>query len=162
MSAERIFNQKIAGFLEGRTFISVATSDLNNKPNAAPKFILKVGDDLVYLVDYNFSRTWENIKLNPRVSMSFIDSQTLFGYQINGAVKLIEKGPEYEKIVGELSAKKIQHSVERIIEGLHKEHKHQGFEIDMPERFVIYKISVQEVLEISPKGDVKSHKLENI
>jgi cysteine-rich repeat protein len=37
---------------------------------------------------------WENIKMNPRVSLSFMDNDALLGYQLNGSVEIIDSGEE--------------------------------------------------------------------
>ncbi len=91
-----MFKAKAIEFLKTREFVSVATADFEGNPNAAPKFLLKVEGDFIYLIDYIIGRTWENISINPKVSLSFMDPETLFGYQINGTVDIINKGKVYE------------------------------------------------------------------
>lgn len=150
-----MISKKINELLKLRAFISVATSDLHGRPNAAPKFLLKTENNFIFLVDYIIGRTWENIKINPRVSLSFVDTDTLVGYQINGPVEIIDKGPEYEAIVKELIQKEIDLSTKRIIEGVSRGKVHKGFEVGLSERFVIFKIKVKDVAEIGPSGDLK-------
>ncbi|MDD5729712.1 MAG: pyridoxamine 5'-phosphate oxidase family protein [Candidatus Omnitrophica bacterium] len=154
-----MLSKKIQEFLKDREFISVATSDFNGRPNAAPKFVLKIENNFIYLVDYSLSRTWENLKANPRVSLSFVDTETLSGYQINGPVEIVDKGAAYEKLLNELREKEISLSVKRIIEGVHKEKSHQSFEVSIPERFAIFKVKMEEIAEIGPKGEVKREKV---
>jgi predicted pyridoxine 5'-phosphate oxidase superfamily flavin-nucleotide-binding protein len=154
-----MLSTKIAQFLKNREFISVATCDFKGRPNAAPKFLLKLEDNFIYLVDYTISRTWENLKVNPQASLSFIDPDTLVGYQINGSVKIIDKGPEYDKILIELREREIDLSAKRIVEGIYRGKGHESFEVTLPERFVVFKIKVEEVVEIGHRGDLKIEKL---
>ncbi len=154
-----MLSTKIAQFLKNREFISVATCDFKGRPNAAPKFLLKLEDNFIYLVDYTISRTWENLKVNPQASLSFIDPDTLVGYQINGSVKIIDKGPEYDKILIELREREIDLSTKRIVEGIYRGKGHESFEVTLPERFVVFKIKVEEVVEIGHRGDLKIEKL---
>jgi predicted pyridoxine 5'-phosphate oxidase superfamily flavin-nucleotide-binding protein len=154
-----MLSTKIAQFLKNREFISVATCDFKGRPNAAPKFLLKLEDNFIYLVDYTISRTWENLKVNPQASLSFIDPDTLIGYQINGSVKIIDKGPEYDKILIELREREIDLSTKRIVEGIYRGKGHESFEVTLPERFVVFKIKVEEVVEIGHRGDLKIEKL---
>jgi len=157
-----MLTKKISGFLKNREFISVATCDLNGRPNAAPKFLLKIEDNLIYLIDYNLSRTWENLKINPRASLSFTNIDNLTGYQINGSVQIIDKGQEYNKILHELREKEINLSVKRIIEGVYREKTHESFEVAMPDHFIVFKVKIEEVVEIGPAGDLKREKLEEL
>ncbi len=154
-----MLNKKIEEFLKKREFISVATCNLKGRPNAAPKFLLKIEDNFIYLIDYSFSRTWENLKINPRASLSFMDTDNLTGYQINGSVQIIDKGPLYDKILYELREKVINLSVERVIEGVCREKTHASFEVAIPEDFVIFKVKIEEVVEIGPRGDLKRQNL---
>jgi len=147
--------KKLHSLLKNREFISVATCDLKGQPNAAPKFLLKIEEPFLYLVDYTIGRTWENLKVNPRISMSFSDVETLFCYQINGAVEIIEGGAEYDKISHELLRKEIDLSARRIIEGLSTQKKHHNFEAAIANRYVIFKVRMKDVIETCPTGQIK-------
>lgn len=154
-----MLTSKIKEFLKDREFISVATCDYSGRPNAAPKFLLKVEHNCVYLVDYSLSRTWENLKINPAASLSFMDTDSLNGYQINGPVEIIDKGPLCEKLLEELREKGISLSVKRIIEGVQRERSHGSFEAEIPERFAIFKVTMKEITEIGSRGEIKKENL---
>jgi len=150
---------KALEFLGKKDFVSVATCDLDATPNAAPKFLLKIEDSYIYLVDYVIGKTCQNIKENPKVSLSFLDTETLTGYQVNGSVDILDKGNEYKKILDELLEKKIDLSAKRIIEGISTGKTHQTFELSISERIVVLKVKAQEVVEICPCGELKREKL---
>ncbi len=147
--------KKITGLLQKREFVSVATSDLSSKPNAAPKFLLKVEGNYIFLVDYTRGKTWENLKINPQVSLSFMDTDDLTGYQLNGTAKVIEEGHEYDKITREFQQKEIDLSCRRIIEGVVHEKGHKSFEVAIPDRVVIFKIEIEDIAEIDHRGEIK-------
>lgn len=150
---------KAIEFLKTREYVSVATADFEGNPNAAPKFLLKIDGDFIYLVDYIIGRTWENIKINPKASLSFMDPDSLRGYQLSGTVEIINKGKAYEQILKELTKKKLDFSIKRIIEGVYRGKRHENFEISLPERFVVFKVKIKEVVEISPYGELKREKM---
>ena len=152
--------RKIKEFLKTREFISVATCDLDGRPNAAPKFLLKLEGSFIYLIDYTRGQTWQNLKINPRASLSFVDSDSLMGYQLNGSVQIISQGPEYAKIYNELLERQIDLSTKRIIEGVAKEKRHGSFEVAITDKFVILKIKIKEIVEIGPSGELKTEKIE--
>jgi predicted pyridoxine 5'-phosphate oxidase superfamily flavin-nucleotide-binding protein len=154
-----MISKSLKELIESREFISVASCDMESRPNAAPKFLLKVEGDYLYLVDYIIGRTFTNFKVNPRVSLSFIDSNTLIGYQINGKVEVIDSGAEYNLIIKQLQDKQIDLSIARVIEGVTKGRAHKSFEVAIPEQFVIFKIKIEEVVEMRPSGTLKRERV---
>lgn len=154
-----MINNSIKAILESREFVSVATSDLEAMPNAAPKFLLKVEGDHIYLVDYIIGRTFLNLQVNPRVSLSLLDSGSLMGYQINGRVEIIDSGREYATVLKELQDKQIDLSVKRVIEGVSKGRAHKAYELSIPEQFVILKVRAEEIVHIQPSGALKREKV---
>jgi predicted pyridoxine 5'-phosphate oxidase superfamily flavin-nucleotide-binding protein len=153
-----MLNKRLLEFLKKRTFLNVGTSTLDGKPNNVSKLFLKTENNLIYLVDYSIGRTYNNIKENPQVSLSFFDLDNLVGYQINGPVELIEKGAEYDKIKAELTEKEISLATERIIKGVATGRSHENFEFAPPRHFVIFKIKMEEIAEVSYSGEVKREK----
>jgi uncharacterized pyridoxamine 5'-phosphate oxidase family protein len=142
-------------FLKAREFISVATADKEGAPNSAPKFLLKTEGSTAYFIDYSMGTTAENLKVNPKVSLSFMDLDTLMGYKLNGTSEVIEKGKTHDDCLRELSERKIKLSVERIIKGVHNNKVHRDFELGLPERFLVYKVKIEEIVEIGPRGELR-------
>lgn len=150
--------KRVNEFLRKRTFLNVATATLDGKPNTVSKLILKVEDNFIYLVDYSIGRTYTNVKANPQVSLSFFDVESLSGYQINGPVELIEKGPQFDAIKAELMEKEISLATERIIKGVSSGHGHEKFELAPPKHFVIFKVRMEEIAEVAYSGEIKREK----
>jgi nitroimidazol reductase NimA-like FMN-containing flavoprotein (pyridoxamine 5'-phosphate oxidase superfamily) len=147
--------EKALGVMKTREFVAVATAGKGGKPNSAPKLLLKTDGKMVYFIDYSIGKTAENLKANPEVSLSFIDINSLVGYRLNGKVEIIEKGKIYDGCLNELREKEIELSVERIVKGVHESKSHKEFELDIPERFLVYKVKIEEGCEISPHGEIK-------
>jgi predicted pyridoxine 5'-phosphate oxidase superfamily flavin-nucleotide-binding protein len=147
--------EEALGVLKAREFVVVATANKGGKPNSAPKLLLKIDGGIVYFIDYSIGKTAENLKVNPEVSLSFIDANSLVGYRLNGKVEIIEKGKIYDECLKELREKEIKLSVERIIKGVQDGKSHKEFELEIPERFLVYKVKIEEGSEISPRGEIK-------
>ncbi len=145
--------------LKNREFLDIATCDFTNRPNVAPKFLLKFNKKFIYLIDHVMGASYRNLKVNPRVSISVMDLDTLTGYQINGSVEIVTKGLEYDEILEELADKKIKLSVERVIEAVGKNKKHENFELMLPDKFVIFKVGIEDVTEICLSGKLNREKL---
>ncbi len=151
--------QETLRFIKGKRFVNIATCDLDNRPNVAPKFLLKIKDNYIYLVDYVRNTTLKNIRVNPRISISFIDMETLKGYQINGSAEILESGKLYDKLFLEYEEKQIDLSTQRLINSLHAKKKHSSFEAELPKEMVILKIQVNEAVAIGLHGNLEREKI---
>ena len=151
--------EKINKLLSTREFISVATCDFSGRPNVAPKFFLKLEGKFIYLIDYVLGTSYTNIRLNPRVSISLMDLDNLTGYQMNGAVEIIEHGKEHDKLLAEFQEKEISLSTKRIIQAIDTGKTHQNFEITLPQQVIIFKVKIEEIVEIGSQGNLIREKI---
>ncbi|MFA6281033.1 MAG: pyridoxamine 5'-phosphate oxidase family protein [Candidatus Omnitrophota bacterium] len=156
---KKLLTEDILDFLEKKEFINVGTCDFTGRPNVAPKFLIKSKNNTIYLADSVFGRTFDNLKINPRVSLSTVNMDNLVGCQINGVCQIIEKGAEYKKILKEMKVKQIGFSVNRLIEGLHKEKKYKDFEVTLSEKVCIFKIKIEEIVSIGVTGKLERKKV---
>lgn len=152
-------NKKIIELLKSREFVSVATAGPECRPYAAPKFILKIENNSIYLVDYIVGRTFRNLELNPWISISFMDNFSLMGYQLNGSVEIMKKGPEHDLLLKDLARREMDLATQRIIDGVTKGKTHEGFEVTMSAKFAIFKVKIEEIVEISSSGFLKTEKI---
>jgi len=150
--------EKITYFLNKAEFLNIATCDSSGGPNVAPKFLIKVENNKIYLADYVFGRTFVNLKVNSRVSLSTINLDTLTGYQINGIARIITGGLEFKKMIKEMQSKQVRFSAKRLIEGLHKGIRSKDFEVTLPEKACILKVTIEEIAEIGTSGKVERKK----
>jgi len=154
-----VINKNIKALIEAKEFISVASCDLESRPNAAPKFLLKVEGSYIYLVDYIIGRTFRNLKVNPFVSISFFDNNTLVGYQLNGKVEIIDHGPEYLAALQDLEHREIDLATTRIIDGVIKGQAHKSYGLAIPKQFVILKVKVEEIVQMQSSGSLEREKI---
>ena len=155
-----MLSKELISLVEKREFVSVATCDFKGRPNAAPKFVLKVESGRIYLVDYTIGTSWKNLKINPRLSMSLIDARTLKGYQINGAVHIITRGKLYDKMRNEMMDKEVRLTTQRIIDEVRGQPTHETFEVLISEKFIIFEVRIDEVVEMDIYGGLKRNKKE--
>jgi len=146
--------REINEILKNKEFLDIATCDFNGRPNVAPKFLLKFNKKFIYLVDHVMGASFRNLQANPRISISVMDIDALMGYQINGSVEIVAAGIEYEEILQEMADKKIKLSVERIIAAVGSSKKHDSFELMLPDKFAIFKVRIEEIVEIRLSGEL--------
>ena len=126
-------------------FVFVATSDLKGNPNVASKFLLKSEDNFLYIIDFPVWKTWKNIKINPKICISFTNEETLKCYKIDGIVEIIEKGQVHKNITKEINKEIIKVISHRIAEELRSEKKHIIPFSNVSKKFVLYKVKAKNV-----------------
>ncbi len=138
--------------LEKVRFLVVATVDEKGQPDATPKLFLKYEPPYIYLVDYSFATTKSNLKTSPKASLSFLDVETLDGYRLRGPIELIAGGEEFNRISKEVDKKVLELSVTRVIEAVKTGKRHQHYELEIVDKYVIMKFKIEEITFIGPRG----------
>ena len=145
---------KIAELLEKREFVSVATAAPNGEPNTAPKFFFRAKGDFIYLIDYVLGKTVTNLKENPRVSVSFMDMDSLEAYRLNGTAKLIQDGKVFKEILKEWDKRLVSMATDRVVESVRTGKNRGHYELEMNENFMVLKIKIASVVKIGRRGDI--------
>ena len=149
-----MITNKIAELLEKRQFVSVATATLDGQPNTAPKFFFRAKGDFIYLLDYVLGKTVINLKENPRVSVSFMDLDSLEAYRLNGTAKIIGEGKVFDRILKEWDKRLIKLATTRVVEAVQSGKKSGHYELEMGEKFIALKIKVESIVKIGRRGDI--------
>lgn len=144
----------LSRLLRKREFVSFATADKKGQPNAAPKLLLKFEKPFVYLIDYTVARTVDNLRINPKAALSLMDLENLEGYRMSGHAEIIERGEAFKRFAKELEKKLIQLSADRVIEGSRTGKKFSHYELEIPDKFVVIKFKIEEVVKIGTRGDM--------
>ena len=159
--SKMLITENLKKFLLNKGFISVGTSDLSGQPNAVPKYIVEIDNGFIYLADYVIGKTFQNLKINPKISLSTIDIKTLEGLQINGVAKIITKGPLYKKLLKAMVEQEVHHTAKRIVEEVRGEKKSDAYEMQFPERVVMLKVKCKKITKISITGNLKIERIKS-
>ena len=111
------------------------------------------------MADYVIGQTFQNLKINPRISLSTIDVKTLEGLQINGVAKIITKGLQYKKLLKAMVEQEVHHTARRIIEDVRGGQKTTAYEVQFPERVVMLKVKCKKITKISITGNLKIERI---
>ncbi len=77
----------------------VGTASRSGIPNVSLiAFVQLVSDDTIWLADNYMKKTIENLRENPRASISVWDQESKKCFQIKGSVEIKTSGPDYEKM----------------------------------------------------------------
>ena len=104
-----LLNDRMKEIFAKQGVFVLGTADLKGVPNVVPVGAVKILDDETILVsDQYFLKTLNNLRENPRASMSFWELEKGEGYQIKGETEIHTEGKIYEETVewiSELSKK---------------------------------------------------------
>jgi predicted pyridoxine 5'-phosphate oxidase superfamily flavin-nucleotide-binding protein len=159
---EPLITENLHYFLKSKEFLYMATANKDGRPSVAPKFLIKAEDDHIYLADFVLGRAYENLKINPRVSVSVINREDLVGYQMNGHARILENGAEFDAISKDLNKREAHFSAGRIIERVQQDKKSSHFEVAFPKRYAVFKIEIEEIVNIESSGKLKRNKKINL
>ena len=155
-----VITEKLKNFLLTKEFVSAGTSDLTGQPNAVPKYIIKIDSGFIYLADYVIGKTFQNLKVNPKISLSTIDMKTLEGWQINGRARIMTRGAQYKKLSKTMLELEVHNTARRIIEDVRGIQKHNVYEVSFPKKVVILKVRCEKITKIGITGKLQSKSLE--
>jgi uncharacterized protein len=86
-----MLNDQIKKYIENSVLCWLATSDRDNFPNVSPKeMFTNEGDKILLIAHIASPGSVANIKLNPKVCVSFIDIFVQKGYKIKGTATIID------------------------------------------------------------------------
>ena len=139
--------------------IFVATCSSAGEPNCAPKMLINVArSGAVYYLDYAFAKSYANLKVNPRISLSFMDDVEFLGYRLSGAAAILRPGREFDRAKGEWESRVIRYEAERLINRLKGKYSTRESELLLPENFVIVKFIADEAALVKPDRAIRSLK----
>jgi len=157
--ADNLISDELRNLLEKKEFVYIATCQ-DDRPNVAPKFLIKVDKDSLFLADFLNGRTCANLKKNSNVAVSILNIDTLIGYQFLGKAHELKDGEEYEPLIKRLQDREMKFCVERIVAGVSRNNKSENFEVSFPEHFAIFRVDIEEVVIIGPEAKlVRKHRV---
>lgn len=144
----------VKSIVNKQNFMTIATCSSDMKPSAAYKFLLECKGNCLYFIDFARARTWNNLKKNNKASVAVLDSNSLTDYQLNGTVELLSSGVEYRAMLKNLSEKRIDFTVCRIIEGVREGKQHAALDIITTEKIIVLKLTVEESVTLGPAAEL--------
>jgi len=144
--------QPVIDFLENQGYVIVATLDHNGIPHASCKGIVEIKPDgHVYLLDLYSDRTLDNLKRNPRISITAVDEHRFMGFCLKGRAKAVNVD-KLSPRVGLAWEEKINTRItRRILKNMREEKGHPHYPealLPKPEYMLVMKVT--EIVDLSP------------
>ncbi len=151
MEAKTSFKETFESFLShNKTLktVSVASSDAGT-PNSAIKMLIDiVAPNIVYLLDYKFTKTYANLLKNHKLSISFMNDDSFTGYRMTGHAEVLKAGEEFERVKQAWEKRLVAYEAERIIKRIQGLYSSREAENSLPKDFVIIKVIGKEAAVI--------------
>ena len=148
------FSEIFKHFLEYKDIlkvITVASCDLSGNPNSAPKLLVDVVlPNHVYFLDYRYNKTYKNLEVNDRLSLSFMDERAFQGYRLTGLCRPLTDAKELGKARAIWEKRVERYVVDRIVERIKGHYSARTAEGDLPQDFVIMDFCATEAAVVKP------------
>jgi general stress protein 26 len=145
-------NDEIIQFLHRQNYTVISTVDNDGAVHNSCKGIVQIdGKGNIYLLDLYKQRTYENLKVNPHISLTVVDEHKFKGYSLKGKAKIISEEkikPEILKAWDKKISGRISHRILKNIKG-EKGHKSHP-EILLPKPEYIIEMHVEKIVDLTP------------
>ena len=143
---------EIVQFFQNQGYVIVSTLDRNGIPHNSCKGIVEIKQDgRVYLLDLYKSATFNNLKRNPRISITAVDEHKFRGYCLKGRAKIIPVEKLKPEILRSWEDKISSRITRRLLKNIREEKGHPRHpEALMPKPKYMVVMTVKEVVDLTP------------
>ena len=93
-------SEEIKYYVNSQKLGYVATVSNDGTPNLSPKgTIVVMNESTLVFADIRSPQTIQNLQNNPSVEINVVDPFQRLGYRFKGECKIINEGPEFDKIL---------------------------------------------------------------
>jgi len=146
-------NKEISHFFKKQNFTIVTTVGKGGIPHNSCKGIVEIGKGgKVYLLDLYKQKTYENLKRNPRMSVTAVDEHRFRGYCLKGKAKLIPKDKLDPQVISAWEDKITDRITQRLIKNIHQEKGHPRHpEALFPKPAYMIVMQIEEIVDLTPR-----------
>jgi len=144
--------QEIIDFFETQGFAIVSTLDKNGVPHSSCKGVVRVGEQgIVYLMDVYQKDTFNNLKRDPRISITAIDEHKFKGYCLKGKAKVL-MGKKITPLIQKAWDDKLTSRItRRLLRNIHDDKGHPRHpEIQLPRPEYLIAVGINEIVDLTP------------
>jgi predicted pyridoxine 5'-phosphate oxidase superfamily flavin-nucleotide-binding protein len=145
-------NEDIIDFFQHQSLVIVTTIDSDGTPHNSCKGIVQIDENgTVYLFDLYLRKTFENLKVNPNISIAAADEHRFTGYCLKGKAHVIHKNAFPKDIIKkweQIIAKRITRRLIKTIGGEKGHIKHPEAHLPKPEYMIVMK--VEHIIDLTP------------
>jgi uncharacterized pyridoxamine 5'-phosphate oxidase family protein len=151
-----VIDPYIVRFFQKQHFTVVSTIDKKGYPNNSCKGIVEINKSgKVYLLDLYMTRTYENLKDNPAISITAVDEHKFIGYCLKGKAKIIPKDKVNKRILKLWESNITSRISYRLLKNMRGEKGHVAHpEALLPKPTYLIEVIIDEIVDLIP-GHIK-------
>jgi general stress protein 26 len=146
-------NGEIVQFLHRQNYTVISTMDKDGSIHNSCKGIVQIDEKgRIYLLDLYKQGTYENLKVNPNISLTVVDEHKFKGYSLKGKAKIISEDkikPEILRAWDKKISGRISHRILKNMSG-EKGHKRHP-EVLLPKPEYIIEMRVEKIIDLTPQ-----------
>lgn len=148
----KLITDDIIRFFQRQHFTIISTIDANGDPHSSCKGIVSMDENgQVYLLDLYHMGTFNNLKRNPRISITCVDEHKFKGYSLKGKAKIIQKNKLKPQIIKAWEDKISSRITQRVLRNIRGERGHSRHpEALLPEPKYLIAMKVEEIVDLTP------------
>ncbi|MCX5709152.1 MAG: pyridoxamine 5'-phosphate oxidase family protein [Candidatus Omnitrophica bacterium] len=142
----------LISFFHSQGFLVVSTVDKDGYPHSSCKGMVDIKPEgKIYLLDVYHGKTYENLKLNPLISVTAVNEHKFSGFCLKGRAEIIsseEMGADIRKAWEDRITSRL---TQRLIKNLKEEKGHpQHPEAMLPQPKYLIVMDVEEIVDLTP------------
>jgi uncharacterized pyridoxamine 5'-phosphate oxidase family protein len=145
-------NNEIFQFFQSLGFVIVSTIDSDGFPHNSCKGVVKISKEgRIYLLDLYKARTYENLRLNPKISITAVDEHKFQGYCLKGKAQIVSAGALSSQVITAWEEKLTGRITKRMIRNIRQEQSitsHSEALLPRPEYMII--MEVEDIVDLNP------------
>lgn len=143
----------VIDFFQNQGCVIVSTIDKNGSVHNACKGIVMINSNgEIYLLDLYRGKTHENLKNNPRISLTAIDEHKFTGYCLKGRGRILPEAKLQSQIIKAWEERITGRLTRRLLKNIRGEKghgRHPEVLLPRPEYMIVMK--VEEVVDLTPQ-----------
>lgn len=145
-------NNEVIQFLHNQSYVIVSTVGKDESPHSACKGIVKIDrGGRIYLLDLYKQKTYENLRRNPRISITAVDEHKFTGYCLKGKAKTLPQTQLKSHIIRAWEARIASRLTQRVLKNMREEKGHPRHpEALLPKPEYLIVMEVEEVIDLTP------------
>lgn len=143
---------RITRLFHKQGFVIVSTLDADGKIHCSAKGIVGIKEKgEIYLIDLYHGKTFDNLKINPVISITAIDESEFAGYTLKGKAKIIDRKKIKNNISLDWEDKVVQRVSKRVVSDIKKEKKnfYHPEALFLQPRYLI-SVVVEDIVDLTP------------
>lgn len=145
--------ESVIGFLENQGFVIVCTIDKNGFAHSACKGLIEIkSNGKAYILDVYHAQTYDNLRRNPRISVTAVNEHKFSGYCLKGKARIIPQGKIGPDMLKSWEDRITSRLTQRLLKNIREDKGHKAHpEMLLPKPKYMIEIDVKEIVDLTPQ-----------